>query len=106
MELNLEKVANLNPQAKRILKANTEAEMSGFLEERVKLIGKYENQIEWFKHVGIDSLELKDVCKNLHESDADNIIVIVITDTETSINTFMFVEENLENFIGIYTQID
>ncbi len=34
MELNLEKVANLNPQAKRILKANTDAEMSGFLEEK------------------------------------------------------------------------
>lgn len=106
MDVDLEVIAGLDSYAKRILESNIDAQMSGFMEERSRLLEKYLNQIEWYRHIGIKPMELVEVCESLKKSKADNIIVIVITEEETHINTYLFVEESLQNYIGTYTEVD
>lgn len=106
MDLSLGQIAQLDQQAAKVLKANKDAEMSGFLEDRQKLIDKYENQIDWFSHVGIESIELQNVCKKLRASIIDYVIVIVVHNEDSHLNTFLFASEDLKEFFGVYTEVD
>ena len=81
------------------------SEFSSF-KKLCELIDKYENQIDWFSHVGIESIELQNVCKKLRASIIDYVIVIVVHNEDSHLNTFLFASEDLKEFFGVYTEVD